>query len=328
MKTLIYFISLLIGFLFSKELNAQATSLFLKNENVTCHYTVVNGRITGHYSSVYINGVKKCEGQLINGYRKGKWTVWDSTGRKRMERFYKNQLEFDRIFPPVSTEGSIPLLASNPYPMQYDSNRLIKYAKIAVDDAIWRHKYWRTLTPKDNSTLFDNNKLLEIICDLVKQERINVYSTIDDRFTTVIKMDTFDIAQAEFIGLAIKEEGTFDLNRLLFEYRVLGLSPVVRYKGYEGTLFWVYYPDIRKYLARHTILSDNPFIKTLDDLFIFRDFASTITKTTMNNPMDLPFSQYPNFTKADEINQATIEELNVIEQENNLWMYFALPQVK
>ena len=78
-------------------------------------------------------------------------------------------------------------------------------------------------------------------------------------------MDTFDVEKAEFIGMDIEEEAVFDMNRLLFEYRILGLCPIVKYKGFEGPIFWIYYPEIRKYLGKEPAVSDNRFIKTLDE---------------------------------------------------------------
>ncbi|MBL0356981.1 MAG: hypothetical protein IPP72_08880 [Chitinophagaceae bacterium] len=320
MAILKYFIVVSFTMQYAVTIYAQKETIVPEEGNIRCTYTIKDKRLTGNYNSFYENGVKKSEGRFVNGYRYGKWTVWDSTGRERMERFYKNPFEYERIFPPIPNEGPIPILATNQYPLKYDSNNIIKYAKIDVSDAIWRHKYWKRLSVIENKTLFENKRLLKIFCNLIKEQKAEAYSTEDDRFTTTIKMDTLDIDQAEFIGLDMKEEAVFDINRLIFEYRILGFCPIVKYKGYEGQIFWIYFPDVRKYLGKESVTSNNSFIKTLDDLFIFRDFGSVITKTTANNPMDLPLSKYQRLTSTDEIKQAEIEELNIIEQENNIWI--------
>jgi hypothetical protein len=320
MKKSNFFIAFVILIHLSISAFAQPKTITTNCGNIKCVYTITNNRLTGNYFSFYKNGVKKSAGLLTNGYRSGNWTIWDSTGKKRMERFYKNPFEFQRIFPSIPNEGPIPILAANQYPLAYDSNSIIKYPRIDVSDAIWKHKYWRKLYPNENKTLFENKKLLKIFCNLIKQHKAEAYSIADDRFTTVIKIDTFDVDKAEFIGMDLKEEAVFDMNRLLFEYRILGFCPIVKYKGYEGQIFWIYFPEIRKYLGQETVISDTSLIKTMDDLFIFRNFASVITKTTLNNPFDLPFNKYPGFTSADTIKQPEIEELNIIEQENDTWI--------
>jgi hypothetical protein len=107
---------------------------------VWCIYNTIDGRITGDFISYHPNGKLKSKGNLINGYRDGLWIVWDSTGRKRMERYYRNPFEFDRITPPIPQNGAIPLLAENSYILKYNSDSIIEYAIIKSEDMEWHHK--------------------------------------------------------------------------------------------------------------------------------------------------------------------------------------------
>jgi hypothetical protein len=287
-------------------------------------YIIQNGRLTGKYISYYHNGIKKSEGQLINGYRNGKWIVWDSTGRKRMERVYKNPLEYKRIFPSIPNEGAIPLLIRNQYKMEPDSNGVIKYAQLKAENAIWRHKFWRYLEPYNNEVLFTGNRFLEVIKNLALSGKIELFDAVDDRFSTVLSKQNveniFNYKNAKLESIEIKEELIFDMERLVFEYRILGFRPVFSSNN-DHKLFWVYYPDLRKYFGKQLIEdSRTRNITTLDDLFIFRDFSSLLIKTTIDNPYDRFFKDYPGVNK-ELLSQMQEEfEMQIIEEENNIWL--------
>jgi hypothetical protein len=292
---------------------------------VWCVYNTYKGRVTGEYVSYHSNGKIMSKGTLVNGYKTGLWCVWDSIGRKRIERNYKNPFEFIRIIPSIPQRGPIPLLAENTYKMKYNSEGFIEYANIKSEDAIWRHKNWRIIDPTNNENLFDNKGLFTTIQKLALDGKIQLFDTIDDRFTTVINKekvkDYFNVKTVEVIGYLIKEESIFDLNRQVSEYRIIGICPMVKVndESFSRNWFWVYYPDIRKYLAKEIVTSKDKRIKTLDDLFIFRDFESRITKTTIDNPYDLPFVKYPKITSNDQIRTLAEEtEIVIIEADNKL----------
>ena len=305
---------------------AQKRVAIIDRKNTKCIYNLENGRITGNYISYYNNGIKKSEGVLANGYRIGKWIVWDSTGRKRMERIYKNPFEFERIFPPIPNEGSIPLLAENAYKLTYNADGIVEYAKIKSENAIWRHKFWRYLEPVNNDILFKENRMLQIILELIKSGKTIVYDIVDDRFTTPLRSDSvisvINNKNIELTGLKLKEEGIFDMNRLVFEYRILGFCPVVKIDEEQKELFWAYYPEIRKYLGKEMILekASLPNIKTLDDLFIFRDFSSIIIKSTIDNPYDRYIKDYPGITIKSILLEQEAIELKILEDENDTWI--------
>jgi len=294
-------------------------------ETSTITYTTEEGRLTGNYVSIYNNGIKRCEGKLVNGYRNGRWIVWDSTGRKRMERIYKNPFEFERIFPAIPNEGPIPMLVKNQYRIEYDSDGVVKYAKLKAEDAQWRHKYWRYLGPVGNELLFKDNWLLNLFFEKAKSRSMELFNTADDRFTTLLNADSLfkiiDNKKIELIAFEIKEENIFDMDRLISEYRIIGICPIVKINGQIQQLFWVYYPDLRKQFGKEKLQINDQAIKTLDDLFIFRHFSSTIIKTTVDNPYDKFIKDFPNLTDSQIQLEQEQQELILIEYENSLWIW-------
>ncbi len=322
-KKIIFLIIVLMDCLYA---SAQTRTVVLNHENVKCIYNLEDGRISGNYISYYNNGIKKSEGVLANGYRTGKWIVWDSTGRKRMERMYKNPFEFKRVFPAIPNEGPIPVLAENTYQLTYNTDGIIEYAKLKAENAVWRHKFWRYLEPVNNDILFKGNRILKIIFELIKTQNTTVYDIVNDRFTTPLKNDSIisliNVNSIELVGLKLKEEGIFDMNRLVFEYRILGFCPVVKINGQQQDLFWVYFPEIRKYLGKEMITEKASLqnIKTLDDLFIFRDFSSLIIKTTIDNPYDRYLKDYHDITSEKILTEQEMFELRIIEDENDIWI--------
>lgn len=304
---------------------AQKGSFIYGEDSLQCIYSIKEGRFSGKYESFYKNGVKRSEGMLENGYRTGKWTVWDTLGKIRMERIYSTPFDFNRAIPAPPKDTAAALLFSNEYKMVKDSNGIIVYAKMKAEDAIWRHKYWRVVTAQNNKTLFENNLLLNAIVKQVKEYGIVVYDTFDDRFTTPLRnIQWLHNRNMQIESLQIKEECIFDLNRMCSEYRILGLCPVIQVNGQLKKLGWFYYPDLRKGFGKEIIKSSNQMllIKTLDDLFVLRDFASIIVKTTVDNPYDLWLKDYPGITidviKYEQLKQ----EINIIEEEHNLWLSF------
>jgi proline dehydrogenase len=86
-------------------------------------------------------------------------------------------------------------------------------------------------------------------------------------------------------------------------------------------LFWIYYPDTRKFLGKEKIAQKKSAkIRTLDDLFILRGFSSTIIKSTVDNPYDKFIKNYPNITPEGILEEQESIELTIIEAENNLWI--------
>ncbi|UAY51355.1 hypothetical protein [Ferruginibacter albus] len=313
----------LCPFISFSQINSQTIIL---DDSISSTYTIKDGRITGKYSSYYKNGVKKSEGYLQNGYRIGDWKVWDAAGNLKMERNYKTILEFDRIYPKSDTSGAIPMLMNHPYKIKYNEDGYVDLFNVKAEFAIWRNRNWRFLNSVDNKELFNENRLYKIICAALLSKKQTAFE--DERFKQELSFDTIaSIIKSNnsiIIGYKIKEELIFDLDRMVFEYRILGISPQIKSNDQSSDLFWVYYPDFRKIFAGETIKFPSfKFIKSIDDLFFYRDFSSTLIKTSLNNPFDMSLKNFPGMT-ADNIQyEQKILECEFIESENDIWLNLA-----
>jgi hypothetical protein len=320
---------LFIAILFFINVQAQEKTFVMQDANQQCMYNMVDGRMTGDFASYYENGQMQAKGILINGYRAGLWTVWDTSGIKRVERSYKNIFEFDRVFPTVPQEGPIPLLIQNAHTLAYNTEGIIEYAKIKNENILSRHKFWRTIEPKNNEYLFKDDLLFNTIKKLALTGKVVLFDTIDDRFTQLIKKELyasiFQKTNGKIVRFEIKEEATFDLDNMIMEKRVIGICPIVKIGKEEKQLFWVYYPDMRKYFGKEIISAseiNDIRIKSLDNFFIFRNFTSTLIKTTIDNPFDKFFKNYYGVEGNEKAILALAEEieLRIIVNEHYHWL--------
>ncbi|MGV3530611.1 MAG: gliding motility protein GldN [Flavisolibacter sp.] len=161
---------------------------------------------------------------------------------------------------------------------------------------------------------------VDILLKAVRSGEVTAFA--DERFTTPMALDEIDqltVGQADTIPvtdpndidkvlyyqvtrasfdantvnkLAMKEEWVFDREASRMFVRILGIAPLrTRYlpNGREmgsSVMFWVYYPDLRKVLARHEVYNPKNLgygRMTWEELFESRMFASYITKSTLDN---------------------------------------------
>lgn len=214
--------------------------------------------------------------------------------------------------------------------MDDDKATPLPYTAIYSSDALYRVRVWRNIDARTqrNATYFynraidgdDNSRLINIMLKAIKEDSVQAFSNIDDRFTTPI---SFDEALSSFGGgkdtsakydmegnvagyqirsrmvsadsvykFRIKEEWVFNKRDGKTYVRILGIAPLSSYTtsdGYtmensEHALFWIYYPDLRKTLVRNTIT--NPLDVggkiTWEQVFENRLFESTITKSSLD----------------------------------------------
>lgn len=206
----------------------------------------------------------------------------------------------------------------------------LAYTPLYAADAAFRIRAWRTIdarTPQNakyfyNKTIEGDNdkRFINILLKAIKEDGVQAFSNIDDRFTTPI---TFEETLAAFGGgtdtsakydldgnivgyqvrnrmispdsvykFRIKEEWLFNKRDGKTYVRILGIAPVINYTtsdGYtlensEHAAFWVYYPDLRKTLVRNRIT--NPLnlggSVTWEEVFENRLFESRIIKSSLD----------------------------------------------
>jgi hypothetical protein len=299
-------------FFFSFVSYTQIKEHNYSDSSITCTYYTTQGRIDGKYISYYKNGKKKAEGSFRNNYHYGIWTLYDSSGNISIKRDYKNPFSYEQLYPCKKSKDTL-------YELKQNKDAYIDYFPLQEKMVMLAKRVWRYIPAENNALLFGNNILQKIISSNLSKGNITAYSTKDDEFTTPLKSDEIRTNDINVIGYKIKEDWFFDNVRMVSESRILGLCPIVvdTLKHDTTDLYWIYFPEIRKYLAAEKLSEKNlpDEISNVDDLFFYRCFASSIYKES--NFKDRKISDYK---KGDEIlKEAERIEINMIEMEHDLW---------
>jgi hypothetical protein len=169
---------------------------------------------------------------------------------------------------------------------------------------LWETRVWRTIDAADtrNAAFQDGsvvpraNNLTAILVSGALNGELTAYSAIDDRFTTklaaadLIKLMTTNTRTGQpgfnpdkISKYRIKEDWLFLDTQRIVVARILGIGPVRDVINPDGTtteepIFWVYYPDTRKYLAQHTPYEQK---ENWDQLFEGRHFHGVIDEAKL-----------------------------------------------
>ena len=293
--------SLFLGTTFS-----QSTTKKIEREKESVVYQQNKGRIDGLYTSYYKNGKKKAEGNFENNLRNGEWTLWNSEGKVITQRNYSNPFSF-------KSKNNDP--QSNTSPLKYNKDGYLDYFPVQEKTVTYHKRYWQKLLPNNNSILFKENKLFDLLHKKAQSNEITPYSTIDDEFTT--KLDSItEFSEFNVVAFKIKEDFFYDNERNVSEKRIIGICPVIVTTQTNDTIncYWLYFPEVRKYLAQEKIQEKNlpTKIKTIDDLFFYQYFSGNIyQESSLNN------NSFDNKSKSDRI------KIDMIETEHNLWGHYS-----
>jgi len=246
-------------------------------------------------------------------------------------------------------------------------NKPIPWQYLREADILYKKRVWREIDTREKQNVAfryqgDENSgggmFIEILIDGIKRGKIKAYSTMDDRFTTELKMETLmeqingkndtvyvedpisgqqvpKVTHTDFrpdliTKFRLKEDWYFDRNVGKMVVRIIGIAPVTDLLNDDGSyrgskaMFWLYYPDCRDYLARFEVYNpDNDIVRyTWDEFFEARQFASRITK--ISNPFDSKFEDIFGGDargKMEQLyeSQRTSEEL--FNKEHDMWVY-------
>lgn len=232
----------------------------------------------------------------------------------------------------------------------------LDYTKIFASDAMYRVRVWRTIdarTPHNAKYFYnkaieggDDKRLINIILRGIKEEGVQAFSNIDDRFTSPISFDEavggfgagkdtsarYDmegnisgyqvrnraVSPDSVFKFRLKEEWLFNKRDGKTYVRILGIAPVTSYTtsdGYtmdnsEHAVFWVYYPDLRKVLVRNNIINPlnmNGYV-TWEQVFENRLFESKIIKSSLD--AENGFNNSPLTPEQGAIIQSQLNNLN------------------
>lgn len=285
-------------------------------DRVRCTYHTEDGRISGKYTSYYLTGQIKAEGEFINGMRTGTWLVWDEKDNLIVQREFSDPFNYTQIIPKTPKEDPVKLLNTTRYEIKYNDEGYIEYYDITKEMVLWAKRIWRYVEHENNTLLFESNYFFSFLNNLATIDSITVYNPENDEFQTSFQASEVDTS-GTILGFKIKEDAFIDRKRQVLETRILGICPVViNTSGDTIDLYWVYFPELRKFMAKEKISNNNlpSNIKTLDDLFFYRYFSGRIIKES--NIYDRYISEYAE----NEIKEAERIEVSIIEAEHDFWM--------
>jgi gliding motility associated protien GldN len=200
-----------------------------------------------------------------------------------------------------------------------------------------------------------DQRFFAIMLNSIKNDSVTAFSADNDRFTTPLTTDqvfnqtagAYDTVDSpdpitgvteriitkkpkfspdSVYTFRIKEQVIFDKEASRLFTRIIGIAPVAKQviggKSTPRILFWIYYPDLRKTLAKTDVYNpkNNSSRMTWEELFESRFFTSYIIKSSANNPGD----KYLNGMIKDPLFRLLEGEnikTRIFNYEQDLWQY-------
>lgn len=286
--------------------NAEEVVIKYDNGQNKYQYDYNEGVFDGKFEAWFSNGQKKIEGQYAYNKKVKTWKYWNEKGELILEREYTHLSEF------LNSKKKVEL----------NSEGFVDYYDLKETDVAWSKTSFRLLKPSDlNEIIFKNDRLYNLIIKNIEANKLNAYEAYmgnknnPKKFSSeYIGMKIEDLIP-EALSFIIKEESVYDKSRGLMETRIISICPVVKQKeGSPEPLFEIYFPQLRALLAKETVgKKDYPdYIKTLDDIFVFRYFNSQLYKVT--NVADKDLSELYSKKELEIVIQ--LEEIKIIEIEH------------
>lgn len=300
MKTLI---SLLSVFAFCSVYGQQEVqTLTIQSQPYKYVFQMSDGRLSGKYTAYYANGKIRSEGNLLNGYHIGVWTLYDENEKELVRRNYD---EISHYTSNNSAGGAA---------LKRTENGLIEQTLISTDAIAFSKRLWRVIPLEGNQYLFNALNWLTTIQQWSQQNKLHLYAPDSDEMSTVLPVLS-DISKMKLTGIKIKEDYFYDSKRKIGEFRIVAIAPVITGENDIATdLCWIYYPEIRALLGE--VKCENETACTvLEDLFYFRRFSGEVIKeSNVNN------QQVSDYKKGSEIREESLRiQLDLLETEHNYW---------
>lgn len=289
--------------------------------NSKTEYVYKDGVFNKKFVCWHNNGLKKAEGTYLNNQKIGTWNIWDTTGKLISQREYKNSFDFKIINTYSETETkNYPRIKK--YNLSHNVDGYITYPDLNKENINWSKRIWRIIESSQlNSIFFKNNNLFKILkLSVSKYENTSVYSPNSDEMKTKLTKseldEIFSNSKLKIIAFKLKEDCFYNREMQMIETRIIAICPVLYNKS---DLCWFYYPNLREFLAKNKIKINNNYfnIKSLEDLFFYRQFSSMIYKETNFNDREIS-----DYLEANEIkSEAERIEVSIIKNELNMWTH-------
>lgn len=237
-----------------------------------------------------------------------------------------------------------------------DERRILPYEHVREADILWQKRIWRVLDVREKiNQPFANPErpLITILMEAANEGKIQVYGTLDDKFTTpmdeeqlgsiagaidtvpVVDPDTYEVTYSlvprelnpnDVLRYRIQEIWYFDRESSTMKVRILGIAPLKDETDengnflFEEPLFWVYYPGARQVLANENAFAsaNDAANRSWEDIFESRFFNSYIMK--QSNVNDLRIEDYKTDGR-ERLMEASRIKNEIFNFEHDLWSY-------
>jgi hypothetical protein len=280
---------------------AFSQTMHYSGMNVTADYTTKDGMLSGKYISRYKNGKKKAEGTFENNCRFGKWYAYDSTGTLKAEREYSNPMEYRQTLPAIS--DSLRRISNmHKYKPMRNADGYYTYSFLHQKAIIWSKRIWSYIYNGDNPTISKNNAMFNALYaqilnhHIVAYKRKNIQETFGD--SVDFSATPLDTSNIQILGFTSFEDWYYDSETNEMGCRTIGICPLAKMKEHDYNtvntkfissnvkdgnkdtvgLFWIYFPQVRKYLAQEKVTSiiGYPHIQNMDDIFFWKCYNERI----------------------------------------------------
>jgi gliding motility associated protien GldN len=232
---------------------------------------------------------------------------------------------------------------------------MLSYPHTDERDVLWEKRIWELIdirTLKNQPFRYPPRPFIQILVDEIMNGNIRAYSTEDDKFSkelspdeisellasrdTVLTFDpetyeeqiqvvTNDLNPEDVYLYRLKEIWWVDSKYSQLKVRILGIAPIIEVTDDNGNfkyykpLFWIYYPDARKVLARHRVFNpwNDACTLTWEDWLEMRFFDSVIIKES--NVHDRRIEDYA--TGIDALLEGQKIKDEIFNFEQDLWSY-------
>ena len=230
----------------------------------------------------------------------------------------------------------------------------LDYEKLREADVFWQRRIWRLIDVREKMNLpfsYPERPFVDVLLEATENLELTAYADekfeipmskedIDSKVNKKETVSTIDPESGEEIikevvqelnpedikQFRVKEVWFFEEESSTFQKRILGIAPIRDafndsgdYMGQE-VLFWVYYPEARKVLAREkafNMFNNDSTPMTWEDIFEMRFFASYIYKES--NVYDRRLEEF--LSGLDLLMESGKIKDKLFSYEHDLWAY-------
>lgn len=238
-------------------------------------------------------------------------------------------------------------------------SRVLGYEPIREADIAWQKTFWRVIETREQLNLVwraEEKPFFNVVKDLLENGDITVFEDenfkepmtfdqVNDKLYSTDTISYFDEDTYEenikivkntkdwhdVYTYRIKEVWFFDEEASMLRHRILGIAPIFE-EEIDGVdeplrypLFWIYYPEARKYLANHQVVNNTNDAgpMTWTDLIDNRYFSSIIIKRSniLDQRIKDKYDSRDEMFGFDQLMESERIKAELFNLEHDLWTY-------